>query len=470
MTDSYMGLANGHWTSRLFKLLNLPRPTQLQRYSTDEDTPMHLLIGCAKNTGLISHILPALSPHLVSYPSETAVFPELNSLFNQTQLNASPISLHKNTVKFEGIIFDATGISNTSDLKFLYDFFNPIIKQLSKCGRIIIIARERYDITDISCSAAQRSIEGFYRSLAKEIGRSGSTCQLLHVKDQAESQLVAPINFFLSKKSAYISGQSLTVSTADTNLPAVDLPLHGKTALVTGASRGIGKSIAETLSRDGAKVICLDIPQQKNDLEHVAQTIKGESICLDITSKDTPHIISALFSGPEQKENGIDIIVHNAGVTMDKTLAKMTDFQWDKLMHINLTAIENINAQLLNDEAINQQGRIICVSSMSGIAGNFGQTNYATSKAAIIGYVQTMPETLAKKQITINAVAPGFIETQMTESMPFISREAGRRMNSLQQGGLPIDVAEAITFFAAPLSAGITGNVLRVCGQSLIGA
>jgi 3-oxoacyl-[acyl-carrier protein] reductase len=107
---------------------------------------------------------------------------------------------------------------------------------------------------------------------------------------------------------------------------------------------------------------------------------------------------------------------------------------------------------------------------MSGIAGNNGQTNYATSKAGVIGMVQSMAPELAQRGATINAVAPGFIETQMTASIPLMIREAGRRMNSLSQGGLPVDVAETVAWFAAPATSGVTGNVVRVCGQSLLGA
>jgi 3-oxoacyl-[acyl-carrier protein] reductase len=124
----------------------------------------------------------------------------------------------------------------------------------------------------------------------------------------------------------------------------------------------------------------------------------------------------------------------------------------------------------LKDGSLNDGGRIVCVSSISGIAGNMGQTNYATSKAAVIGMVQGMAPELQARNITINAVAPGFIETQMTAAIPFAIREAGRRMNSMSQGGQPVDVAETISFFASPASQGVSGNIVRVCGQSLIGA
>jgi 3-oxoacyl-[acyl-carrier protein] reductase len=148
----------------------------------------------------------------------------------------------------------------------------------------------------------------------------------------------------------------------------------------------------------------------------------------------------------------------------------MTEDLWNMVIAINLTAQERINEELLRRDAIRENGRICCVSSMSGIAGNAGQTNYATSKAGVIGMVQALGPQVAKAKATINAVAPGFIETRMTAAMPVGPREAARRMNSLSQGGLPVDVAETIAWFASPGSGGVNGNVVRVCGQSMIGA
>jgi 3-oxoacyl-[acyl-carrier protein] reductase len=190
----------------------------------------------------------------------------------------------------------------------------------------------------------------------------------------------------------------------------------------------------------------------------------GDALELDITAPEAPETIAAHFA------DGLDIAVHNAGVTLDRTLAKMPAERWSKLMEINLSSIERIDDTLLEADVIAKHGRIVCVSSMSGIAGNAGQTNYATSKAGVIGMVQALAPPLAKRGITINAVAPGFIETQMTAKMPIAIREAGRRMSSLSQGGLPVDVAEAIAWFAHPGSSAVNGNVVRVCGQNLLGA
>jgi 3-oxoacyl-[acyl-carrier protein] reductase len=148
----------------------------------------------------------------------------------------------------------------------------------------------------------------------------------------------------------------------------------------------------------------------------------------------------------------------------------MTEAAWRSVIDINLSAQERIDDALLEAGTLRDGGRIVCVSSISGIAGNLGQTNYAASKAGVIGRVQGMAPYLAARRITINAVAPGFIETQMTAKMPLALREAGRRMNSMSQGGQPADVAQTIAWLAHPGSAGVTGQVVRVCGQSLIGA
>jgi 3-oxoacyl-[acyl-carrier protein] reductase len=250
-------------------------------------------------------------------------------------------------------------------------------------------------------------------------------------------------------------------------VPDWESPLAGKVALVTGASRGIGRAIAQTLARDGAHVVGLDITPQAEDLSLVAAETGGSTLAVDITAAEAPGEIADRL----HKENGgVDIVVHNAGVTRDKTLGRMTEDQWDMVLEVNLGAEQRIDHELLERGVIHENGRIICVSSISAIAGNAGQTNYATSKAGVIGMVEAYAPVLSKSGQTINAVAPGFIETQMTAAMPIGLREAGRRMNSMSQGGLPVDVAETIAWFASPGSAGVNGNVVRVCGQSLLGA
>jgi 3-oxoacyl-[acyl-carrier protein] reductase len=163
-------------------------------------------------------------------------------------------------------------------------------------------------------------------------------------------------------------------------------------------------------------------------------------------------------------------VVHNAGLTRDKTLARMPRSAWDAVIDVNLEAVLRSTDVLLRNAQIRDHGRIVVLSSVGGIAGNVGQTNYALTKASLIGWVQTLAHQLASRGITVNAVAPGFIETQMTAQMPTMIKEFARRLSALNQGGLPQDVASAVNFFALPENFGVTGSVLRVCGGALIGA
>jgi 3-oxoacyl-[acyl-carrier protein] reductase len=337
---------------------------------------------------------------------------------------------------YTALIFDASGISRTAQLREVFDFFGPSIRALAPSGRLIVVGTGE--------GVAQRALEGFVRSAGKEV-RNGATAQLVHASPGAD--LESTFRFLLSGRSAYVSGQVIRVAASEPS-PAL------RTALVTGASRGIGESVAHALSR-GAHVICVDVPAAGEDLVAVANAVGGTALQLDVTADRAPAAIA---------ERGADIVVHNAGITRDRTLARMSDAEWDAVLAVNLESIERINA------ALTDVSRIVCVSSMSGIAGNRGQANYATSKAGVIGIVESLAPELAGSGRTINAVAPGFIETRMTAAMPLATREAGRRMNSLSQGGLPVDVAETIAWMAQPGSAGVNGNVVRVCGQSLIGA
>lgn len=159
--------------------------------------------------------------------------------------------------------------------------------------------------------------------------------------------------------------------------------------------------------------------------------------------------------------------MHNAGITRDKLLANMKPAQWESVVAVNLAAQLRINEVLL---AAGIDGlRIVSLASTSGIAGNKGQTNYGFSKAGVIGHTRATARLLAATGGTANAVAPGFIETEMTARIPFATREVARRIPSLAQGGQPVDVAEAIAFLASPVAAGVNGQVLRVCGQHLVG-
>ena len=371
--------------------------------------------------------------------------------------------------KYKALVFDATGIADTAGLVALQEFFTPLMRSLKNCARVVVLGTNPAQTDSAAARVAQRALEGFTRSLGKEIGK-GSTVNLVYVAPKAEDTIESTLAFFLSPKSAYVSGQVARLGATGTTKaePVADLtkPLAGKVALVTGASRGIGEQIARVLHRDGATVVGLDVPQAASELQSVMKEIDGDWLTLDITNADAPQRIAQHL---KDKHGGVDVVVHNAGVTMDKKLANQTPERFGKVLQINLEAPERITAALLDGGVINDNGRIIGVASIAGIAGNLGQTSYAASKAGVIGFVDSLAGEL-KNGITINAVAPGFIITQMTAAVPFATREVGQRLNALSQGGLPIDVAETIAWYASPASTAVNGNVVRVCGQMMLGA
>ncbi len=369
---------------------------------------------------------------------------------------------------FKALVFDASGIASSERLREAWAFFHPVIRRVRPSGRVLVLGTAPEECGGVREATAQRALEGLMRSIGKEL-RRGATAQLVYVAPGAEDAIASTLRFLLSPKSAYVSGQVVRIGDAVASLAGIDFtrPLQGKVALVTGAARGIGEAIAEVLARDGALVIGLDVPALGDELAAVTGRLGGSSLTLDITDADAPDRIASHLQG---EHGGVDVFVHNAGVTRDKTLGRMTEEQWSTVIHINLSAQERINDELLERPVLRENGRICSVASISGIAGNAGQTNYATSKAGVIGMVGALAPHVAERASTINAVAPGFIETRMTAAMPIALREAGRRMNSVSQGGRPVDVAETIAWFAHPASAGVNGNVVRVCGQSMLGA
>ena len=466
MSDRYGDFVQSSIGRKVAKNLGLPMPVELDRFDSGQPSVRgSVLVGRADgdNTAISESVARILSDlHAdVFVNSRDAVKDALADAGVKAKANTGGDD------KFKVLLFDASNISNADELKQVYEFFHAVARRVEKSGRVIVIGRPPEDLSDIEAALAQRSLEGFVKSVGKEFKR-GITAQLIYVAEGAEKNLDSTLRFFASARSAYVSGQVVRV----TNGANVDVdwtqPLGGKTMLVTGASRGIGEAIARVLAREGAHVICLDVPQQQADLQKVASEISGSVLTVDITSEEAGKEIAEAA----QKRGGLDAVIHNAGVTRDKTLAKMDEKKWDMVININLGSIAKLNRYLLDNDVLKDHARIVCVSSISGIAGNLGQSNYATSKAGVIGLVNATAKQLkdGSKGMTINAVAPGFIETQMTEAIPFAIREAGRRMNSMSQGGLPIDVAETIAWLASPASGGLNGNIVRVCGQSLLGA
>ena len=372
---------------------------------------------------------------------------------------------------FGGLVFDATGITEPAGLRKLFEFFTPLLRNLGPCARVVVMGNTPDEVLDANERIAQRALEGFTRSLAKEM-RHGATVALVYVSPAAgsgASGCESTMRFILSAKSAYVDGQVFRVGAAESSAPTDwNTPLAGMVGIVTGAARGIGAVIAEVFARDGAKVVAVDIEDSAQTLEQTATRVGGTALALDVTAPDAVERISAHLR--EHHGGRADILVNNAGITRDKLLANMDDARWDAVIAVNLLAPLRLTEGLIDNGSIGTGGRVIGLSSMAGIAGNRGQTNYATSKAGMIGIIEALAPSLAGRGITINAVAPGFIETAMTAAIPLATREVGRRLNSLYQGGQPVDVAETIAYFASPGSNACTGNVIRVCGQGMLGA
>lgn len=364
------------------------------------------------------------------------------------------------------VVIDLSTMTDPSELDRLRVIVAPAVKRLAKNGRVVVVGTDPATLTDVAAVSTQRALEGAVRSIGKEL-RGGATANLVLAQGDSAAGVQSAVEFFLSGRSAYVDGQVVRVGESTAANPDAVRPLTGKVAVVTGAARGIGAEIATVLARDGATVVAVDMPSAGDALAEVANEIGGTALQVDVTAPDAGRRIVEHATG---RHGAIDIVVHNAGITRDKLFVNMDDARWQSVIDVNLGSILRMNAAILADGGMTDGGRIVCVASIAGIAGNRGQTNYGASKAGVIGLVDALSAQLRDRGITVNAVAPGFIETAMTARIPFATREIGRRMNSLQQGGRPVDVAETIAWFAQPGAAAVTGQVLRVCGQSLLGA
>ncbi|MFE1946234.1 3-oxoacyl-ACP reductase [Streptomyces massasporeus] len=441
MADRYLrftGTAPGRFLTRR---LGLPQPAALSRWSAERP---------ALDGGLL---------HLTTGRSALDLAPVL------ARTGIGPAGSGRTAA----VVLDATGVRDVEALAEVHAALHPVVRSVASSGRVVVLGAP-LDPADHHQAAAQQALEGFTRSLGKEIGR-GRTVNLVRLTDAAAAE--STLRFLLSPKSAYVSGQVIEVgadgepTAADRESASAesDRPLSGRTALVTGAARGIGEAVAETLARDGARVVVLDVPQAEQDARRVAERLGGTALLLDMTSADAGARIA------EALPDGLDLLIHNAGITRDRRLVNMPAERWISVLEVNLASVLRTTDALLKDGTLKRGGRIVATASIAGIAGNAGQTNYGASKAGVVGLVRSLaPRALDEHGVTVNAVAPGFIETKMTAAVPLFIREAGRRMNSLAQGGLPADVAETTAWLAHPASGAVNGQVVRVCGQSLLGA
>lgn len=384
------------------------------------------------------------------------------------------------------IVLDA--IERPEDIGPLVLPLAEAMRGLAAGARVVTVSRPAAG-RDPSRDAARGGVEGFVRSLGHEM-RRGSTANGLLVADGVAldaPSVTGALRFLLSARSAFVDGQLLRIDAAGADLPeSWEAPLAGRTALVTGAARGIGAAIARTLAADGARVVLLDVTAAGTELARLANELRGVPVQLDVTAADAGDRLAAFL-----RERGLrlDIVVLNAGITRDRMFANMAPDRWDPVIAVNIASQISLMRDLLAADAsapadapaadasgrsaaapvLGDDLRVVSLASTSGIAGNRGQSNYAASKAGVMAFVEALAGQLEERGGTANAVAPGFIETEMTRKIPPLQREVARRISSLQQGGLPVDVAEAVAYLASGPAGGVRGQTLRVCGQHMVG-
>ncbi len=463
--------------------LGLPRPSTLRRRGDDDALLLGPALVASVPAGDDASLAPALA-RLLRQAGATVV----------EAADGATASIDKRS-KSGAIVLDATAVTRVDDLDAVRAVLAPAVRTLGPSGRVLLLSSSSTAGGGLVLDAVERAavragLEGLVRTLAKEL-RDGGTANLVRIdaggvgeaggvdRDAVVDAAASTVLFFVSAASAYVSGQVVDVSVdlgragdavrAGARTPSVaDQPLAGQVAVVTGAARGIGAAIAALLAARGAHVVGVDVPAAGDALARLVNAVGGSALALDITADDAGE---RLARHVVERHGGAQIVVHNAGITRDKLLVNMDEARWRSVLAVNLTAQLRLTRALLDtDGALTKDARIVAVSSTSGLAGNRGQSNYATSKAGVAGMVRALAPAVAHRGITVNAVAPGFIETEMTAAMPTLTREVARRLSSLRQGGLPVDVAETIAWLADPASSAVTGQVVRVCGQNMIGA
>ena len=245
--------------------------------------------------------------------------------------------------------------------------------------------------------------------------------------------------------------------------------LKNKVILITGASRGIGKSIAQTCVNQGATVVFtyLSSEEKARALETELSSQGGIAVGIksDASDFDQAH---QLVDQVVERFGTVDVLVNNAGITRDTLMMRMTEAQWDEVINTNLKSAFNLTKAVIKPMLKARSGSIINMSSVVGVKGNAGQANYAASKAGLIGFTKSIAAELGSRNIRCNAIAPGFIETEMTEVLDPAVVEQWRNAIPLKRGGQPEDVANATVFLASDMSAYITGQTLHVCGGMLM--
>ncbi len=291
----------------------------------------------------------------------------------------------------DGLVLSCVGMQTIEDLEDLYTNIKNTVSKIKANGRVVIVSKE--DKTSVTTFTIQKSIDAFSRALSKEIGgKKGITVNQLKITNEevTASAVVNASIFFLSDKSSFITGQVVDVSNANTDtLTSIEGLLQGKIAIVTGGARGIGAAAARVLHREGATVIIVDVPQAADDAQALAAELNGDSYLLDISQATAAKELQKYII---EKYGKLDILVNNAGITRDKTIAKMSIDQWRSVLNVNLKAVIQLT-QIFIENGFSKDAKVVSLSSISGISGNVGQTNYSLTKAGVIGFSQALAAT-----------------------------------------------------------------------------
>jgi len=466
--DFLLELGKKKWIRRVLESLDLRFPVELEREDGPEtEKPLGSRWAAVGRPGgwMAKEAAAALAragagfvvpagEHFPSYLSDVAPGAALEK---RREIMADQVDV---------LLFDATGFNDIAQLDEVFAFLGKWTPRLRECGRVILTRSDGEGDGSPSRCAVHGALGGIVRALSKELGIRGTTVHLVGAPSDARGWLEPLVRFLASRRSAFVTGQVWRLSPMKGRQWSGKTvrALEGRKALVTGAARGIGAAIARSLAGEGADVTAVDVPEQSGELSLLASEISGRPLVVDVT---WPRAGAFMAEQVERDGGRLHILVHNAGVYFDRNLEDMVPEDWKRVYDVNLASVIRLTGAL--DRLMARDGRIVGIASISGLAGVGGQTCYSGSKAGLAEYLCSLGRERAPGSMTVNAVAAGFVHTNLTAGLPWYKREIGLRFSGMMQGGLPQDIGNLVAFLASPGAAALTGQTIRACGANFIG-
>lgn len=494
MSEFYEGLARGYLGKRLIKAFSLPYPAPLLRpseirFRNQNTLQGHIILSGFTPNDLFKSCIQTLTQENPAHAIDPKIHwhgpttPESRIAINTHGLQTMPTHLPPSSRgTFSALVLNTQHYRSAEGLEKLFDDCQSLLPLLGKRAHVLLLSPET---TQTHTTHQQRYLEGFTaltKCLAKEMAPEATTINHLRVYDNRHQSLPALLRYFLSNRSSYVTGQCVSVGLipsaqrwAKKTATSSAAPLAASNpephhllnapkkplALVTGATGGIGRAIAHRLAADNFRIILVDQPREKFALRYLAEKTGGIALSLDLTR---PNSSGALAECIDDHGGKLQSLVHNAGIIRDRLFKNMGAEAWQSVLNTNLWAPIKITENLLKEKKLADQARIVLMSSVMALSGNRGQTQYCLAKAGLMGFMQDIAPQIAKAGMTINTIAPGFIDTPMTQRLPKRIREIAKRYNAFAQAGRPEDVAEAVALCCQPTADFFSGNVLRVCG------